>query len=56
MKSLLAGIALYVVVAVLVFTANVSIGPVTFALALLRAVLWPLWIAGMIQGQRMTVD
>lgn len=36
-----------------VFILNASIGPVTLGLALLRAVIWPVWVAtGRPQGYR----
>lgn len=56
LKIVLAGATLYVVAAVLAFIVNANIGPVTPGLALLRAALWPLWLAGMIQGQRLPMD
>lgn len=46
----------YVAIGVLAFVVNANIGPVTPGLALLRAVLWPLWLAGMIPGERMPMD
>ena len=39
---------IHCIAAMLFFVLSVSIGPVTPALALVRAVLWPLWIAGML--------
>ena len=53
---LVGGVAIYLVIAVLAFIANASIGPVTPGLALLRAVLWPLWLMGMIPGQHLPMD
>jgi len=56
LKPLVAGIAIYVAIAILAFILNAGIGPVTPGLALLRAALWPLWLAGMIHGQRLPMD
>jgi hypothetical protein len=39
-------IGIYLAIAVVAFVINANIGPVTPGLALLRAVLWPLWLAG----------
>lgn len=49
-------VGIYVAGAVLAFIININIGPVTPGLALLRALLWPLWLAGMIRGQRLPMD
>jgi hypothetical protein len=48
--------AVYVAVALLAFIVNANIGPVTPGLALMRAVLWPLWVMGFIPGERMPMD
>lgn len=50
------GIGGYAVAAALALAVNLASGPVTPGLALLRAALWPLWLAGMIPGQRMPMD
>lgn len=47
----------YVAIAVLAFIASgAGSGPATPGLCLLRAVLWPLWLAGMIPGERLPMD
>lgn len=56
LKTVLAGAAIYIAIAMLAFFVNASIGPVTPGLALLRAVLWPLWLMGKIPGERMPMD
>jgi hypothetical protein len=53
---ILIAMAVYVIVAVAAFVINASSGPVTPGLALLRAVLWPLWLMGMIPGERTPMD
>jgi len=45
---LIAAAGIYSFAAALAFLLNVLMGPVTPALALVRAILWPLWIAGML--------
>ena len=49
-------VGFYLVVAVLAFIINVNIGPLTLGLCLLRVALWPLWLAGMIPGERLSMD
>lgn len=43
-------IGIYAVCFVLAFFANASMGNITLGLTLLRAVLWPLWLAGFLPG------
>ncbi|WP_291869620.1 hypothetical protein [Bradyrhizobium sp.] len=54
--TLLIVASIYGVAAILAFFFNMSIGPVTLGLALLRGALWPLWLMGFIQGQRLPMD
>lgn len=49
-------VAMYFVIAIAAFIFNANIGPVTPGLALLRALLWPLWLLGMIPGKRLPMD
>jgi len=49
-------VAIYLGIAALVLIFNLSIGPVTFGLALMRGLLWPLTLMGMIPGERMRMD
>lgn len=51
--SLIAGV--YIVVALLVFIMHTQM-PVTFGLAVVRSVLWPVWMAGGLQGERLPMD
>jgi hypothetical protein len=49
-------VAIYFAVAVIVFIFNLNIGPVTPGLALMRGLLWPFTLMGMIPGERMRMD
>lgn len=55
-EIILIGAGIYILIAILVFIFNASIGPVTPGLALLRGALWPLTFMGMIPGERMRMD
>jgi hypothetical protein len=46
---------IYSTMAVLALIANMG-GPETPALALVRAILWPLWMMGFIQGEHARMD
>lgn len=48
--------ALYSCGFILAFLMNVSLGNITLGLTLARSLLWPLWIAGFIQGAPLTMD
>lgn len=52
---LLVFIVAYISTAVLVFTMHTQM-PVTFWLAVLRSVLWPLWVMGLLKGSPMPMD
>lgn len=52
--AVLAGV-FYLVIATGVFTIHTQM-PVTFGLAVVRAVLWPLWFAGLIKGSPLPMD
>lgn len=57
MKWVYMGLAVYMLGFVLILTGNVLSGPVTPALSLLRATVWPLWIAtGIPRGYRGPMD
>ncbi len=48
---------LYLIGFALVFSMEVAVGPVTPGLALLRAIVWPLYIAtGIPKGERSRMD
>ena len=50
-------IAVYVVGFILVFWANIAVGPVTPGLSLVRAVVWPLYVTtGRPYGYRAQMD
>jgi len=48
-------VVLYVVIAVAVFAMHTQM-PVTFELAIARSILWPVWLAGGLQGSPMIMD
>jgi hypothetical protein len=45
-------IGVYVAGFIIAFWANVSMGMITLGLALLRSILWPFWLVGLIPGER----
>jgi hypothetical protein len=49
------GAVLYVAMALAVFTMHTQM-PVTFWLAVVRSVLWPVWVAGGLQGTPLPMD
>lgn len=46
---------IYVAVAFGVFAMHTQM-PVTFGLALVRSILWPIWMAGGLKGERLPMD
>jgi len=46
---------LYAATAVMIFVMHTQM-PATFALALLRSIFWPMWIAGGLQGTPLPMD
>lgn len=38
------------------FWINASMGMITLGLTLLRSFLWPLWLVGLIPGERLPMD
>lgn len=49
-------VGVYAAAATFFFFINMKIGPVTPGLALLRGALWPLWLAGGLQGRPEPMD
>lgn len=49
-------IATYVVIGLSVFIYNASSGPLTLELCAWRGALWPLWMAGGLQGRPERMD
>lgn len=52
---LILGVVLYAVMAVAIFAMHTQM-PVTFWLAVLRSVFWPVWIAGGLRGYPLPMD
>ena len=53
--ALYAGAAFYIAIALGVFAMHTQM-PVTFWLAVLRSVLWPVWVAGGLRGTPIPFD
>lgn len=55
MKYVIVTPVLYILIAMGVFAMHTQM-PATFGLALLRSVLWPVWVCGGLQGMRLRMD
>lgn len=53
--SIYLAVALYILIAVGVFAMHTQM-PVTFWLALVRSLFWPVWIAGGLRGTPLPMD